>query len=195
MSGKNSGVSERKEGCFRTSPRKIASFGIITVLLVLLVLCAAGCRKASDATSEDMIDLPVQYGESADGASGEASAAVSGESEESESGSDSADVESAPAESSEESVAVSNLTFASKKLLEDHYKKHGIEMGFASAAEYLAAANRVVANPASLHKLEAEDGDDVYYLEATNEFVVVSTKGYIRTYFLPSGGKAYFDRQ
>ena len=40
-----------------------------------------------------------------------------------------------------------------------------------------------------------ERGDDVYYLEETNEFVVVSTDGYIRTYFLPDGGKAYFDRQ
>ena len=64
-----------------------------------------------------------------------------------------------------------------------------------SAEEYEAAASAVVNNPESLHKTEAEDGDDVYYLEETNEFVVVSTDGYIRTYFLPDGGKAYFDRQ
>ena len=31
-----------------------------------------------------------------------------------------------------------------------------------------------------LHKIEEEDGDDVYYLEETNEFVIVSTDGYIR---------------
>ena len=35
----------------------------------------------------------------------------------------------------------------------------------------------------------------VFYVEATNEFVVLSTDGYIRTYFLPDGGKRYFDRQ
>ncbi len=68
-------------------------------------------------------------------------------------------------------------------------------MGFASAAEYEKAAAAVPANPDALHKTEKEDGDDVYYIEATNEFVVVSTDGYIRTYFLPDSGKRYFDKQ
>lgn len=53
----------------------------------------------------------------------------------------------------------------------------------------------MIASSEALHKLEAEDGDDVYYLEATNEFVIVSTDGYLRTYFKPEDGKAYFDRQ
>ena len=38
-------------------------------------------------------------------------------------------------------------------------------------------------------------GDDVYYVEDTNEFVVLSRDGYIRTYFNPDRGKAYFDKQ
>lgn len=88
-----------------------------------------------------------------------------------------------------------SLRFRSKSLLEQHYQKHGIEMGFASAEEYEKAAAAVPANPAALHKTEKEDGDDVYYIEATNEFVVVSTDGYIRTYFLPDAGRNYFDRQ
>ena len=45
------------------------------------------------------------------------------------------------------------------------------------------------------YELEKEDGDDVYYLEETNEFVVVSTDGFIRTYFCPDSGKKYFDKQ
>ncbi len=85
--------------------------------------------------------------------------------------------------------------FRSQELLEQHYEKHGISMGFASAQEYELAASAVVTNPNALHKTEQEDGDDVYYIEETNEFVVVSTDGYIRTYFLPDSGKAYFDRQ
>lgn len=68
-------------------------------------------------------------------------------------------------------------------------------MGFATKEDYLAAANAVINSPNALHKLEAEDGDDIYYLEATNEFVIVSTDGYIRTYFQPSDGRDYFDRQ
>ncbi len=85
--------------------------------------------------------------------------------------------------------------FRSSKLLNSHYEKHGIEMGFASAEEYEKAASDVVNNPNALHKTEAEDGDDVYYVEATNEFVVVSTDGYIRTYFNPGGGIDYYNRQ
>ena len=68
-------------------------------------------------------------------------------------------------------------------------------MGFASAEEYLIAANEVVKDPSSLHKIEKEDGDDVYYREADNAFVIVSTDGYIRTFFYPSGGKSYYERQ
>ncbi len=85
--------------------------------------------------------------------------------------------------------------FRNEKLLNEHYEKHGIEMGFTSAEAYQAAASAVITNPDSLFKIEVDDGDGVYYLEATNEFVILSTDGYIRTYFLPSSGRAYFDRQ
>lgn len=85
--------------------------------------------------------------------------------------------------------------FRNKRLLNDHYNKHGIEMGFESATDYEKAASDVVNNENALHKTEAEDGDDVYYIEDTNEFVIVSTDGYIRTYFNPSGGIDYFNRQ
>lgn len=85
--------------------------------------------------------------------------------------------------------------FRSKKLLESHYEKHGIDMGFATPEEYETAASAVIQSPEALYKTEKEDGDGVYYIEATNEFAVLSTDGYIRTYFLPDAGKNYFDRQ
>ncbi len=97
--------------------------------------------------------------------------------------------------SKEEPSQTAGLKFRSKKLLNDHYNKHGIDMGFGSAKEYEAAAAAVVANPSALHKTEKEDGDDVYYVEATNEFVVVSTDGYIRTYFCPDSGIKYYNKQ
>lgn len=87
------------------------------------------------------------------------------------------------------------LHFRNEKLLQEHYEKHGIEMGFKSESEYENAASNVVSNSEALHKTEAEDGDDVYYLEKTNEFVIVSTDGYIRTYFYPNDGINYFNRQ
>lgn len=64
-----------------------------------------------------------------------------------------------------------------------------------SAKEYEKAAAAVVSDSRALHKLEKEDGDDVYYLKDTNEFVIVSTDGYIRTYFYPRDGIEYFERQ
>lgn len=85
------------------------------------------------------------------------------------------------------------LTFRNQGLLDSHYEKHGIEMGFDSAEEYLEAANAVIRNEDTLHKIEAEDGDDVYFLEETNEFVVVSVDGYIRTYYYAD--LDYFNRQ
>lgn len=85
--------------------------------------------------------------------------------------------------------------FKNQDRLYEHYKKHGIEMGFASAQEYEQAASDVINNRNALNKTEAEDGDYVYYIESTNEFVILSTEGFIRTYFLPSSGKKYYDRQ
>ncbi len=86
-------------------------------------------------------------------------------------------------------------TFRNEERRESHYQKHGVEMGFSSAEEYEKAASEVVENKDALHKTEKEDGDDVYYLEETNEFVIVSTDGYIRTYFNPSNGIDYYNRQ
>ncbi len=85
--------------------------------------------------------------------------------------------------------------FRNEELLQSHYEKHGKEMGFSDAQAYEEAASDVVNNPKALHRIEEEDGDDVYYVESTNEFVVVAKDGYIRTYFEPSDGIDYFNRQ
>lgn len=108
------------------------------------------------------------------------------------------DVDEAVSESIEpvvQEVTVAEITFRNDYLLDQHYDKHGIEMGFDSAEEYELAAYKVIINPDALHKIEAEDGDDVYYVEETNEFVVVSQDGYIRTYFNPNAGIDYYNRQ
>lgn len=98
-------------------------------------------------------------------------------------------------QSVEQTVPEEIYTFRTQQQLDDHFEKHGIEMGFESAEEYLDAANLVINSEDALHKIEAEDGDDVYFIEDTNEFVVVSTDDYIRTYFEPEDGIEYFERQ
>ncbi len=89
--------------------------------------------------------------------------------------------------------------FRNQKLLNQHFEKHGSEFyddfGYQNAQEYEKGASDVINNPDALFKYEAEDGDGVYYIEQTNEFVILSTDGYIRTYFRPSGRIDYFNRQ
>lgn len=93
----------------------------------------------------------------------------------------------------EQTEQASSLTFRNEDRLESHYLKHGIDMGYDSADDYQAGANAVIFNPNVLHKTQAEDGDDVYFLKKTGEFVVVSQQGYIRTYFIAD--EDYYDRQ
>ena len=95
----------------------------------------------------------------------------------------------------EEPIELTDYGFRNKKLRDSHYEKHGIEMGFETVEDYILAANKVISNPDSLHKLEAEDNDHIYFLEETNEFVVLSQDGYIRTYYIANGGIEYFNRQ
>jgi len=102
-------------------------------------------------------------------------------------------VTEAPTEEPE--IELTNYWFRTKSLRDSHFEKHGIEMGFETPEEYIEAANRVICNPDALHKLEAEDNDHVYFIEETNEFVVLSQDGYLRTYYIANGGIDYFNRQ
>lgn len=89
--------------------------------------------------------------------------------------------------------------FRTEKQLNQHFEKHGGEFeedfGYETAEDYERGASDVINDPDALFKTEAEDGDGVYYIEETNEFVILSTDGYIRTYFRPSAGINYFNRQ
>lgn len=89
--------------------------------------------------------------------------------------------------------------FRTKKQLNQHFEKHGSEFDdifeYETAEEYEQGASDVINNPDALYKTEQEDGDGVYYIESTNEFVILSTDGYIRTYFRPRDGINYFNRQ
>ena len=87
--------------------------------------------------------------------------------------------------------------FRNEKTLREHFQKHGGEFNglYSTREEYESGASRVINDPSALNKREKEDNDYVYYLEDTNEFVILSEDGYIRTYFKPNAGKKYYDRQ
>ena len=88
---------------------------------------------------------------------------------------------------------LTDYTFRSSKLLTSHFEKHGREVGAKDEMQYVDKANAVISNPDALYKTEAEDGDGVYFLQATGEIVFLSTDGYIRTYYIADYD--YFNRQ
>ena len=88
-------------------------------------------------------------------------------------------------------------TFRTQKQYDSHYEKHGAEFGDITKEEYLKKANDLINNDSDtiLHKTEAEDGDYIFYDTVNNEILFLSTDGYIRTYFRPSQGIDYYNRQ
>ena len=165
---------------------KLRVFCLLTVLAVIMGL--AGCGAQRDASEdESLYDLIIEDSEEI--SQTETSAETEAVTEQS-AGSETETVTETAAE-----TEYVEYWFRTKKLRDQHYEKHGIEMGFDNADDYRRAASDVVNDPDALHKTEKEDGDDVYYLEETNEFVVVSKDGFLRTYFKPDKGKAYFDKQ
>lgn len=98
---------------------------------------------------------------------------------------------------SETEKEVQKYYFRSEKLLNSHYEKHGAEFDDITQDEYLELANELINAKGDniLHKTEKEDGDFLYYNTETNEFLVLSTDGYIRTFFKPTAGLDYWERQ
>lgn len=82
-----------------------------------------------------------------------------------------------------------------KHRLEEHFAKHGAEMGIATKEEYLARAQALVRGGPGVDTLTQRDGDTCFFKEATGEFAVLSDKRLLRTYFKPSDGRRYFERQ
>jgi len=78
--------------------------------------------------------------------------------------------------------------------LEQHFRKHGGEMGFAAKEDYLRAAQALVRGGPGVETLR-RGGDTLFFKEQTNEFAVLSSRNVIRTYFRPDGGRRYWERQ
>ena len=87
-----------------------------------------------------------------------------------------------------------NVEFESPKLFARHYEKHQEEFGGITETEYLEKANQFLREPLSedVEQLERSDGSISRYKFSTNEFLVVTKEGKLRTYFKPTGGVAYW---
>ena len=87
-----------------------------------------------------------------------------------------------------------SIKFRNDETWQSHFDKHKDEFSFNNKEEYLQGVNEMLKQADLLTKKD-DDGDDLYYRESTNEFAVVSTDGYLRTYFKPTDGIEYFNRK
>lgn len=169
-------------------------------------ILAAAALASAMMTGCYSVDEMTEYSESSESVSVSVSAPESESSAISESSENSAELtfETAAETTSEIFDDYSDDTcveyyFRTEKQRDQHFEKHGGEFeeyfGYETAEDYEQGASDVINDPDALFKTEAEDGDGVYYIEETNEFVILSTDGYIRTYFRPSAGINYFNRQ
>lgn len=87
-------------------------------------------------------------------------------------------------------------TFRNKARYDEHYEKHGAEFGNITKEEYLQKANDLINSRSDrvLHKY-SDDGDYMYFDQDTGYFLVLSADGYIRTFFIPTAGIKYWNRQ
>jgi pyocin large subunit-like protein len=68
-------------------------------------------------------------------------------------------------------------------------------MGFATKEDYLRAAQALLRGGPDVETLSRANGDTLFFREKTSEFGVLSGRGVIRTYFRPSDGQRYWERQ
>ncbi|HBV98040.1 MAG: hypothetical protein JL50_00965 [Peptococcaceae bacterium BICA1-7] len=87
--------------------------------------------------------------------------------------------------------------FRTTELFESHFAKHAGEFGNITKEQYLKGAQNLInSKPGGdiLSKVRP-NGDTIFYNKATNEFAVKANDGAIRTYFKPTDGLEYFNRQ
>ena len=182
---------------------KAGILGTIAVLVIYVLLQWTGIispdsEKNLQSTGNSVAweNTQAPEGIEADGATGESGITEAPQATEEPEITESPQVTDAPISTeAPEEIELTDYSFRNQKLQDSHFEKHGMEMGFETVEDYIEAANKVISNPDALHKLEAEDNDHIYFLEETNEFVVLSQDGYIRTYYIANGGIDYFNRQ
>ena len=92
------------------------------------------------------------------------------------------------------------LSFASEQKLIDHWQKHGMNpQEFnppLTKEQYLQKARALFTSAeAEIEQKYRDNGDSLRYRPSTNEFGVLSAAQKIRTYFRPSSGRQYWERQ
>lgn len=84
-------------------------------------------------------------------------------------------------------------SFKNNEELKEHFIKHGRECNCKTPKKYLKIANKIIKSKKSLKKSEKEDGDLVFYNNKTRGIVFLSSKGFVRSFYIAD--LDYFKRQ
>jgi pyocin large subunit-like protein len=90
-----------------------------------------------------------------------------------------------------------NVGFASRDKLREHYEKHGAEFGALTMEQYLLRAQTLRDRQAGGDVLEftRADGVTTRFDRGSGDFIAFNSDGTIRTFFKPNAGESYFLRQ
>jgi len=93
--------------------------------------------------------------------------------------------------------AASDVGFASRTRLAEHFEKHGREFGSISEDQYLRLAQELRDKPPDDSVIEAVRGDGVVtrFDRKSGAFLAFNRDRTIRTFFKPNDGESYFRRQ
>lgn len=86
------------------------------------------------------------------------------------------------------------VKFETPEKMQKHYDKHIDKYGNISISEYIALANELVnaKDTDDIERIVRSDESTAIYRFSTNDFLVITKDGYIRTFFKPDDGKAYW---
>ena len=88
-----------------------------------------------------------------------------------------------------------STNWANPSTLKDHFKRHGKDFNSISAKEYASKAQKFYKNKAKYQYKTDGNGVTRVYDSKTNSFGAYNAKGKTITFFKPTGGQRYFDRQ
>ncbi len=181
-----------------TLNKKIIS--LFGVLILTLILFGCGRNAGNEQTpASEQEELQVFFDETEAARDAEASITAGGDLAESDSLADDGSTAGATEASEAHDPFSEGTQFRNGDRFEEHYQKHVIdqqEFGNITREEYMTLAQALVDTPGpKAQSKQNSDGDTLYYDADTNSFAVVSPDGFIRTFFKPSAGQSYYDRQ
>ena len=94
-----------------------------------------------------------------------------------------------------EANAQNNYNWGNKETLDDHYTRHGSDVGAKDALDYAKKANEFYNNRSQYQVKVDSKGVIRVYDSKNNIFGSYNADGTTRTLFSPTRGQAYFDSQ